>query len=75
MHVCSFVSENRVKWSDLPNSQKVKSILVSLFKICVVVGCLYLFVCSISLLGNAFQVLGKRGVNRLTLFSGLQTGV
>ncbi|XP_020899713.1 sodium-dependent phosphate transport protein 2B isoform X1 [Exaiptasia diaphana] len=46
------------KWSDLDNGEKARQVIWILFKIILFAVLLYLFVCSLSFLGNAFRLLG-----------------
>uniref|UniRef100_F6TB46 Sodium-dependent phosphate transport protein 2B n=1 Tax=Ciona intestinalis TaxID=7719 RepID=F6TB46_CIOIN len=55
------------KWKDMGNRQKVKALLLTTIKIIVVLTCLYLFICSLSLLGSSFQVLAGKTAG--TIFS------
>lgn len=40
--------------------QKIKRVLFWIFRIAVVIGSLYLFICSLSLLSDAFRLLGGK---------------
>uniref|UniRef100_H2ZIG2 Sodium-dependent phosphate transport protein 2B n=1 Tax=Ciona savignyi TaxID=51511 RepID=H2ZIG2_CIOSA len=44
-------------WKDMTNAEKCKTVIVGTTKIILVFGCLYLFICSLSIMGSAFQVL------------------
>ncbi|XP_078495842.1 sodium-dependent phosphate transport protein 2B-like [Ciona intestinalis] len=48
------------KWKDMGNRQKVKALSITTIKIIAVLVCLYLFICSLSLLGSSFQVLAGK---------------
>ncbi|XP_057297475.1 sodium-dependent phosphate transport protein 2B-like isoform X2 [Hydractinia symbiolongicarpus] len=47
-------------WTELNTGQKCKRVLVTTAKIIVLLGLLYLFICSLSFLGSAFQLLGGK---------------
>ena len=44
----------------MSTSGKVKRVSINIFKACLVLTFLYLFICSLDLLGAAFQLLGGR---------------
>nr|XP_018673358.1 sodium-dependent phosphate transport protein 2B-like isoform X2 [Ciona intestinalis] len=48
------------KWTDMTKLEQLKAIFKSFIKFVLILGCLYLFVCSLSLLGSAFQVLAGK---------------
>uniref|UniRef100_H2ZIG1 Sodium-dependent phosphate transport protein 2B n=1 Tax=Ciona savignyi TaxID=51511 RepID=H2ZIG1_CIOSA len=48
------------KWKDMTNAEKCKTVIVGTTKIILVFGCLYLFICSLSIMGSAFQVLAGK---------------
>lgn len=47
-------------WNQLTTSEKVKTILLNCFKVILALAFLYIFICSISLLGDSFQVLAGK---------------
>jgi len=47
-------------WNQLTTSEKVKTILLNCFKVILALSFLYIFICSISLLGDSFQVLAGK---------------
>ncbi|XP_067226485.1 solute carrier family 34 member 2b isoform X1 [Chanodichthys erythropterus] len=49
-----------VKWSDLDTRGKVLRVLKSIVKFVLLVGLLYLFVCSLDILSSAFQLVGGK---------------
>nr|XP_002121031.1 sodium-dependent phosphate transport protein 2B-like [Ciona intestinalis] len=52
--------ENYVKWSDKTTNEKLKTVVVTTVKIILALGCLYIFICSISMLGDAFEILAGK---------------
>lgn len=49
-----------VKWSELSTTEKIKEVCLNTGKIITALACLYIFICSISILGDAFQVLAGK---------------
>ncbi|XP_043080837.1 solute carrier family 34 member 2b [Puntigrus tetrazona] len=49
-----------VKWSDLDTKGKVLSVLKSIVKFVLLLGLLYVFVCSLDILSSAFQLVGGK---------------
>lgn len=49
-----------VKWSELDCKGKVLRILISILKLVVLLGLLYMFVCSLDILSSAFQLVGGK---------------
>ncbi|XP_067857081.1 solute carrier family 34 member 2b isoform X2 [Heptranchias perlo] len=49
-----------VKWSDLNPGRKILRVLTAALKIALLVGFLYLFVCSLGILSSAFQLVGGK---------------
>ncbi|KAL2089523.1 hypothetical protein ACEWY4_014211 [Coilia grayii] len=49
-----------VKWSDLDTKGKVMRVVTSVGKICLLLGFLYMFVCSLDVLSSAFQLVGGK---------------
>ncbi|XP_065177905.1 sodium-dependent phosphate transport protein 2B-like [Sycon ciliatum] len=53
-------NENRIKFRDLPAKKKVKVASRTVALLVGLLGLLYIFVCSLSLMGSAFQLLGGK---------------
>merc|ERR1719453_1117842 len=53
-------SSNVKKWSELNGSEKMTRVVTVLFKLCVVLGALYMFICSLSFLANGFRLVAGR---------------
>ncbi|XP_051783607.1 sodium-dependent phosphate transport protein 2B-like [Erpetoichthys calabaricus] len=49
-----------VKWSEMSTKEKILSILFSIGKIALLLGFLYMFVCSLDVLSSAFQLVGGK---------------
>jgi len=49
-----------VPWNTLTTKEKAKAITINTTKCIFALGCLYLFICSIGMLGDAFQVLAGK---------------
>ncbi|EDV27838.1 uncharacterized protein TRIADDRAFT_21879, partial [Trichoplax adhaerens] len=52
--------DNSPAWSELSNVQRIQRVLFWIFRIAVVLGSLYLFICSLSLLSDSFRLLGGK---------------
>uniref|UniRef100_H2ZBY3 Sodium-dependent phosphate transport protein 2B n=1 Tax=Ciona savignyi TaxID=51511 RepID=H2ZBY3_CIOSA len=52
--------DDYVKWSEKSRNEKIKTVAVTTLKITIAIGCLYIFICSISMLGDAFQILAGK---------------
>ena len=78
-----FRDDSELPWGELDGSGKMKVIFVNLVKLTLILGCLYLFICSLAILADGFRlVAGKRAgeVFRDSKFlgnpvSGLMVGV
>ncbi|TKS74872.1 Sodium-dependent phosphate transport protein 2B [Collichthys lucidus] len=49
-----------VKWSELDTKGKIKRVLTAILKIVLLLGLLYLFICSLDVLSSAFQLVGGK---------------
>ncbi|XP_048392502.1 sodium-dependent phosphate transport protein 2B isoform X2 [Stegostoma tigrinum] len=49
-----------IKWSDLSAAQKAVRVLTAVFKLVLLLGFLYVFVCSLDILSSAFQLVGGK---------------
>jgi len=58
------LKDHGVKWSELDGKGKVKRVTTLLVKITLLIGLLYLFICSLSFLSSAFRLLGGRAAGR-----------
>jgi len=58
------LKDHGVKWSELDGKSKVKRVTTLLVKITLLIGLLYLFICSLSFLSSAFRLLGGRAAGR-----------
>ncbi|XP_024906952.1 sodium-dependent phosphate transport protein 2C [Pteropus alecto] len=47
-------------WKELSTAGRALWVAVGFLKVCGLLGCLYLFVCSLDILGSAFQLLGSK---------------
>ncbi|KAG9471369.1 hypothetical protein GDO78_015110 [Eleutherodactylus coqui] len=47
-------------WKELNNKQKVKRVVTGVVKSCLLIGFLYLFICSLDVLSSAFQLVGSK---------------
>ncbi|XP_070533451.1 sodium-dependent phosphate transport protein 2B-like [Ptychodera flava] len=45
-------------WSELTASGKFKRVVIAITKICILTGLLYLFICSLDVMGSAFTLIG-----------------
>ncbi|XP_041913922.1 solute carrier family 34 member 2b [Alosa sapidissima] len=54
------LQETGVKWSDLDTKGKVIRIVTGIGKLCLLLGFLYMFVCSLDVLSSAFQLVGGK---------------
>lgn len=55
-----FSCDKEAPWSDLTTAEKSRVLLLNLCKIVAIVGCLYLFICSLSFLADGFRLLGGK---------------
>ncbi|XP_071343135.1 sodium-dependent phosphate transport protein 2B-like [Trachinotus anak] len=49
-----------VKWSELDTKGKIMRVVTALVKLCMLLGLLYLFICSLDVLSSAFQLVGGK---------------
>lgn len=54
------LQDTGVKWSDLDTKGKVLRVVTGIGKLCLLVGFLYMFVCSLDVLSSAFQLVGGK---------------
>ncbi|XP_065138618.2 solute carrier family 34 member 2b isoform X1 [Paramisgurnus dabryanus] len=54
------LQDNGLKWSDLDTKGKVLRVLTSIVKFILLLGLLYMFVCSLDVLSSAFQLVGGK---------------
>lgn len=47
-------------WNELSTKEKLKTITINTCKVIFAIACLYIFICSISMLGDAFQILAGK---------------
>ncbi|KAM4020846.1 sodium-dependent phosphate transport protein 2C isoform 1-T2 [Anomaloglossus baeobatrachus] len=47
-------------WKELNNKQRVKRVVMGIVKGCLLIGFLYLFICSLDVLSSAFQLVGSK---------------
>tara|TARA_B100000927_G_scaffold270520_1_gene246746 strand:+ start:7203 stop:9089 length:1887 start_codon:yes stop_codon:yes gene_type:complete len=49
-----------IPWKNLNNKQKIKKVVIGCFEVCIIVGCLYLFIASLSFLADGFRLLAGK---------------
>ncbi|XP_013856392.1 sodium-dependent phosphate transport protein 2B [Austrofundulus limnaeus] len=54
------LKDTGVKWSDLDTGGKIKRVLTAIVKLILLLGLLYLFICSLDILSSAFQLVGGK---------------
>ncbi|XP_068508291.1 sodium-dependent phosphate transport protein 2B-like isoform X2 [Syngnathus scovelli] len=54
------LKDTGVKWSDLDTKGKIMRVLISIIKLALLLGLLYLFICSLDVLSSAFQLVGGK---------------
>ncbi|KAM9796732.1 sodium-dependent phosphate transport protein 2B-like [Syngnathus typhle] len=54
------LKDTGVKWSDLDTKGKIMRVLTSIIKLVLLLGLLYLFICSLDVLSSAFQLVGGK---------------
>ncbi|XP_070816889.1 solute carrier family 34 member 2b [Chaetodon trifascialis] len=54
------LKDTGVKWSELDTKEKVLRVLSAIVKIILLLGLLYLFICSLDILSSAFQLVGGK---------------
>ncbi|KAK3603858.1 hypothetical protein CHS0354_042866 [Potamilus streckersoni] len=47
-----------VAWKDMSSAEKTKRVVLNSLKLCILLGLLYMFVCSLDILSSAFRLLG-----------------
>ncbi|KAM4664707.1 sodium-dependent phosphate transport protein 2C [Discoglossus pictus] len=47
-------------WKELNTKQRIKKVLIGILKVCLLLGFLYLFICSLDVLSSAFQLVGSK---------------
>lgn len=52
-------------WSELSTKEKFKTVTLNTTKVIFAIGCLYIFICSISMLGDAFQILAGKAAGEI----------
>jgi len=53
--------DDKIKpWKDCTPAEKAKLVLIVLVKVCVILGALYFFICSLSFLADGFRLLGGK---------------
>ncbi|XP_063287849.1 sodium-dependent phosphate transport protein 2C [Pelobates fuscus] len=50
-------------WNELNTEQKIKRVVIGIVKGCLLLGLLYLFICSLDVLSSAFQLVGSKLTN------------
>ena len=58
-YAADYNSDEGKKWSEMDGGEKAQRVLSVLLKLCIVLGALYMFICSLSFLANGFR-LGTR---------------
>ncbi|XP_076456006.1 sodium-dependent phosphate transport protein 2C-like [Babylonia areolata] len=56
--------EEKTPWSELSSGEQLKSVMWVLARIVLLVACLYVFICSLGLLEDSFQLLGGRAAGQ-----------
>ena len=51
-----------VPWAQLSPAERAKMVVSILLRLCVIVGALYFFICSLSFLADGFRLVGGKGV-------------
>ncbi|XP_077391070.1 sodium-dependent phosphate transport protein 2B-like [Festucalex cinctus] len=54
------LKDTGVKWSDLDTMGKIMRVLTAIIKLAMLLGLLYLFICSLDVLSSAFQLVGGK---------------
>ncbi|XP_061593916.1 solute carrier family 34 member 2b isoform X1 [Cololabis saira] len=54
------LQDTGIKWSDLDTKGKVMRVLSAIMKLILLLGLLYLFICSLDILSSAFQLVGGK---------------
>jgi sodium-dependent phosphate cotransporter len=59
-YAADYNSDEGKKWNEMDGGEKVKHVALILLKLCVVLGSLYMFICSLSFLANGFRLIAGR---------------
>ena len=51
-----------VPWAQLTPAERAKMVVSILLRLCVIIGALYFFICSLSFLADGFRLVGGKGV-------------
>ncbi|KAL3859991.1 hypothetical protein ACJMK2_010168 [Sinanodonta woodiana] len=54
------VKDLGVAWNDMSSAEKTKKVVLTTLKLCVLLGLLYMFICSLDILSSAFRLLGGK---------------
>ncbi|KAK2835897.1 hypothetical protein Q5P01_016381 [Channa striata] len=54
------LKDTGIKWSELDTKGKIKRVLTGIVKLVLLLGLLYLFICSLDVLSSAFQLVGGK---------------
>ncbi|XP_047444277.1 solute carrier family 34 member 2b [Mugil cephalus] len=54
------LKDTGIKWSELDTKGKIQRVVISIVKFVLLVGLLYLFICSLDVLSSAFQLVGGK---------------
>ncbi|XP_056133320.1 solute carrier family 34 member 2b isoform X2 [Lampris incognitus] len=54
------LKDTGLKWSELDTKGKILRVLTAIMKLCLLLGFLYMFVCSLDVLSSAFQLVGGK---------------
>ncbi|XP_047230923.1 solute carrier family 34 member 2b [Girardinichthys multiradiatus] len=65
------IKDTGIKWSDLDTQGKIMRVLTSIVKLILLLGLLYLFICSLDVLSSAFQLVGGRAAGDIFQDSGV----
>ena len=60
----AFLAHQVVPWAQLSPKERATMASTILLKVCVIIGALYFFICSLSFLADGFRLVGGKGVNR-----------
>ncbi|KAG0714953.1 Sodium-dependent phosphate transport protein 2A [Chionoecetes opilio] len=58
--VADLTTEDDVKWGDMSTCDKIQRVLINTAKVALVIGFLYLFICSLDFLASAFRLIAGR---------------
>ena len=58
-------SSDAKKWNEMDGGEKAKKAATVIFQICVIIGSLYCFICSLSFLANGFRLVAGRQAGEL----------